>query len=483
MLKSVIAYCLRFVDNCRKKKQDRSTGQLSREELDSALLKIIKKAQEAEFASELKCLQEKNPLPRKSKLLQLDPFLDARGVLRVGGRLKNSNLSENQKHQVILPHQHPLTTLIIQNCHFTNLHAGFQLLWSTLRRDYWILRARDTIRHLVRRCVTCRKVRAETAQQLMGSLPSPRVNPGRPFEHCGLDYAGPFSTSVMKVRSTKTFKSFFCIFVCLATKAVHLEAVSDLSTEAFLASYKRFVARRGISSHIYSDCGTNFVGADHELQKMLESSQHNSVVAHQLSQQGTTWHFNPPSAPHQGGLWEAGVKRTKYHLKRVIGENRLTFEEFQTLLCQVEACMNSRPLCALSADPSDFDALTPGHFLVGGPLNAVPEGDLQEIKFNRLSRWQKVQQMLQHWWTRWRQEYLSNLQQRFKWAEKRENLAVGDLVTIKDDNLPPTKWKLGRIININPGNDDCVRNVTVKTAEGELKRTIAKLCPILRHDE
>ena len=481
-LKRVTAYCIRFIQNC-KQPNSRTVGELSCEELESALQSLIKQVQSSFFGPEIKNLNLKKEVKPTSKILQLHPFLDLRGILRVGGRLHKANLPESVKHPIILPHNHHLTDLIIQDCHLTTLHGGFQLIWTTLKQKFWILRARDTIRHHVRRCVVCRRQRAETAKQLMGSLPSARVNPGRAFCHTGVDYAGPFQIRPFKGRSKITFKCYFSIFVCLATTAVHLEAVSELTTEAFIAAFKRFVSRRGVCSHMYSDCGTNFIGADAELKALLESSQHNSTLTHHLADKGITWKFNPPGAPHQGGLWEAGVKSVKHHLRRVIGSTTITFEEFQTVLCQVEACLNSRPLCAISCDPEDLSVLTPGNFLIGCALTAVPEPDLTHIKLNRLSKWQLTQQMFQHFWRRWSAEYLSSLQQRFKWSSKRSNLAIGDLVIIKDENLPPMKWDLGRVIAVHPGADSCVRVVTVKTARGELKRPVVKLCPILYNDE
>ena len=439
--------------------------------------------QELEFSSEVRSLKLSKQVPVSSKLRQLNPFVDLRGILRVGGRLQKAEIPEQVKHQIILPHNNQLTELIIRHYHLQNLHAGFRLLFSTIQRQFWILRARDVIRHFVRKCVVCRKQRAETAYQLMGSLPSPRVNPGRPFLHCGVDYAGPYTIRQFKGKGGKTWKCYFALFVCMSTKACHLESVTELSTEAFIATFKRFISRRGPSSHMYSDCGTNFVGADNEMKMLLESSNHNQLLNRHLTDQGITWHFNPASAPHQGGLWEAGVKSTKYHLKRVIGQNILTLEEFNTVLCQVEACLNSRPLCALSSDPSDFNVLTPGHFLIGEPLTAIPEPDLTEIKINKLSRWQHAQQIVQHFWRRWSSEYLTSLQQRFKWTSKRADLQVGDLVIVKEDNLPPNKWKMGRVILVHPGEDALVRVVTVKTGTGEVKRPVVKLCPILFNDE
>ena len=212
-----------------------------------------------------------------------------------------------------------------------------------------------------------------------------------------------------------------------------------------------------------SDCGTNFVGADKELQLLLSQAAHNSIINHQLASEGISWKFNPPGAPHQGGLWEAAVKSFKVHFPRVVGAATLTCEELGTLLCQIEACLNSRPLCPLSSDPSDLHSLTPGHFLIGRPVTALPESDLTHLQLNRLSRWQLVQQATQHFWRRWSSEYLSTLQQRFKWSTRHQNLQVADLVLIRDENQPPTKWAMGRVIAVHPGADQLVRVVTLRT--------------------
>ncbi|CAG7784714.1 unnamed protein product [Allacma fusca] len=190
------------------------------------------------------------------------------------------------------------------------------------------------------------------------------------------------------------------------------------------------------------------------------------------------WHFNPPSTPHFGGLWESGVRVVKVNLKRVIGTTTLNFEEFATLLAQVESCVNSRPLSPSSSNPEDLTALTAGHFLIGAPLNSLPEPDLTDTKLSRLSRWQLCEQLSQHFWKRWHTEYLLQLQQRHKWNSSSENLKEGTLVLLKDERLPPTQWKLGRILQVHPGHDGLVRVVTIKTSTGEFKRPIVKLCPL-----
>lgn len=194
---------------------------------------------------------------------------------------------------------------------------------------------------------------------------------------------------------------------------------------------------------------------------------------------GLTWHFIPASAPHFGGLWEAGVRSFKHHLKRVVGAHTLSQLELATLLCQIEACLNSRPLIALTDDPESFEALTPGHFLIGRPLISVPEPSLLDVNDNRLSRWQRVQAMSEHVWRAWARDYLHTLHQRTKWQSVKSNLKVNDLVLLKNNLLPPAKWELARIVATHPGNDGLVRVVTLRTAKTTLKRPITQICPLL----
>lgn len=191
----------------------------------------------------------------------------------------------------------------------------------------------------------------------MGQLPSARVTPARPFKTSGVDYAGPINIRTSKGRGHHSYKGYICLFVCMVTKAIHIEVVSDLTTQGFLAAFKRFVSRRGYCSDLWSDNGTNFVGASKELNKLfyLEDSGIHKELLETLALKGTTWHFIPPHTPHFGGLWEAGVKAVKFHLKRVIGDLMLTYEELSTVLAQIEACLNSRPLSRIESATGDFD--------------------------------------------------------------------------------------------------------------------------------
>lgn len=302
----------------------------------------------------------------------------------------------------------------------------------------------------------------------MGELPSPRVTVSRPFTKTGVNFFGP--VYVRPVPRRTAVKAYVAVFICLCTKAVHLELVSDLSTDRFLQALRRFVSRRGKCSDIYSDNGTNFVGARNkltEIGKLMTDHNHRDRITRELARDKITWHFNPPSAPHFGGLWEAAVRSAKTHLIRVIGEIPASSEDFSTLLTQVEACLNSRPLTAMSDDPNDYEALTPAHFLVGSSLHALPDSEVTNIPMNRLNRFQLIQQKVQHFWIRWRREYLSQLQARTKRWKPAIPVEIGKLVVIKDENSSPTRWKMGRIVAVHPGEDNVVRVVTLKTATGE----------------
>ena len=481
----VTAWCVRFIHNCRKKcsAQLNLVSPLMASELIYAHNIVIRLVQQKHFPDELTALKCDKPVSRKSKLLSLNPFLDSDGVIRVGGRLQHATMDDYAKHPIILPPYSHHTKLLIHSSHMDHFHGGNKLIWCHLRSRYYIFSARNAIKFELRKCVTCRRHRAETMKQIMAPLPPSRVNIGRAFQSCGVDFAGPYNLRIMKVRSNKLHKAYFCIFICMATKAVHLEPVGDLSTDAFLAALDRFASIRGTPTTIHSDCGTNFKGADKELQTLFTSQQHKDNVTNYGSHKGITWHFNSPGAPSHGGLWESGVKSVKHHLKRVVGDRSLTYEEFDTILKKISAFLNSRPLCPLTSNPEDFDVLTPGHFLIGGPLTAITHPNLTEVKINKLTRWQLTEQTVQHVWNRWRTEYLTTLQQRWKWQQKGESVAVGDLVVIHEENIPSTQWKLARVSELHPGPDGNVRIVTLKTATGSLKRPILKLTPILSAKE
>ena len=481
----ILAYCMKFISLCKmhvlKEVDSESKYYLSAAERKRASNFIISYIQNVFFSDELQCLKSDKPLKGTSKLCSLHPFIDTDGLLRVGGRIQNSDLTYNAKHPIILPADHQFCKLLVNDFHIKHLHAGLSLLATIINQNYWIIKGKKLMKRCINKCVTCHRYRTLSNEQLMGSLPPQRVRLDRPFLHCGLDYAGPITLKFNKGRGTKTTKGYIALFVCMAVKAYHIEAVSDLTSEAFIGALRRFVARRGVPSCIYSDNGSNFVGAKRkisDLQRIIRENQNNKEIMDFFSKSFIKWKMIPPASPHFGGIWEAGIKAVKFHLKRVIGETILTFEELSTLLSQVEAVLNSRPLIKVSdSDINSLEALTPSHFLAGDVITSLPDREkILELKL--LSRWELVQKIKCSFWKRFQREYLSSLQQRSKWTKKQSNIKIGDLVLVKEDNVPPGMWPLGKIISVHPGNDGLIRVVTVKTAKSILKRPIVKLAPL-----
>ena len=315
--------------------------------------------------------------------------MDKDGLIRVGGRLQAVVLDYDQKHQVILPSKCHLSKLIAQHEHTRLLHGGPQLMHSTIRQRYRITKGRMVCRKIVYSCVKCFRMQAVSASHPMGNLLSLRVNPARPFLNCGVDYAGPFVIHQGRRRSKTKVKGYASLFICLATKAIHIELISDLTTEAFLAALRRFMARRGRSHNIYSDNATCFKGANNtlcELRKILNSDAVQEKINDFMTTEGVRWHFIPPASPHFGGRWEAGIKSMKHHMCRVTGNACISFEEMSTILTQIDACLNPRPLCQIPSDTNNPQALTSGYFLIGQHLMALPDTDYSIVPMNRLSR-------------------------------------------------------------------------------------------------
>ncbi|XP_075163194.1 uncharacterized protein LOC142235822 [Haematobia irritans] len=335
--------------------------------------------------------------------------------------------------------------LFLDFIHGFLLHAENNLMLRTIREEYYISRLRSAIKKCIRNCKICLVYRQKVQNQIMAALPTERSTLSLPFSYTGIDFAGPFSIKTASTRQAPYQKGYVCVFVCFSTKAIHLELCSNLSSDSFLAAFMRFVGRRGLPQKIMSDNGTNFVGAERSLR--YEFSQFIKVAANDITAKythhGFQWSFIPPNAPHMGGLWEAGVKSFKTHFKKVTQNSKYTFEEFATLLVRIEAVLNSRPLSPITDNSSELLALTPGHFLRGASLVAFPEILPDNLSFQ--DRWQRLKVQQHQFARRWKDEYLKELQKRNKWRNSKENMNIGQLIVVKDDQLPPCEWRLGRI--------------------------------------
>lgn len=474
-LQRIVAWCLRFIKNCRLPKNERSVGPISSHELNASHDAIVKCTQNTYFCSEIALIKNSKFV---SSLRKLSPFVDAHGFLRVGGRISQADLPYNSKHPLLLPKKCHITTLIIEHFHNVYLHVGPRSLQGILCKRYWIVSARSVIRSVLSKCITCFKCNPTSIQPYMGTLPAERLKPNKVFDHVGCDLGGPFYIKSSLNRNAKILKCYMCLFVCFSTKAVHIEVLSDLSADCFLATLDRFVARRGLCSCLHSDNGTNFVAAAKQLKEVCNFfNENDNKIADGCATRSIEWKNIPPTAASMGGLWEAGIKSAKRHLLRAVGDKALTFEELTTVFCKIEAVMNSRPLCPLSNNPDEFETLSPGHFLIGQSLLAVPEHGLQDVATNRLSRWQCLQKISQTFWKKWSDDYLHTLQQRAKWFTSPPNIKIGDLVLIKSELIRPLNWVRARVERLHEGPDKIIRVVTLRTQKGIVKRPVNKVCP------
>ena len=485
VLKRVTAWMFRFIKNVCSSTSASSERHpsLTVAELIAAENYWISIVQKESFPEELDLLRAKLPLPKSTRLLPLHPFLDkSQSILRVGGRLSHSKLCYSKMHPIILHGVHPVTKLIVETEHLRLMHAGPTLLSSSLSQRFHIIGLRMPARSVTRQCVTCKRQSVKPSDQLLGQLPAERVTPASTFNKVGVDYAGPFQIKYGHVRKPIVLKAYICLFVCLAVKAVHLELVSDLTAEAFIAALRRFVARRGCPSLIWSDHGTNFVGANRELREFnvfLSSQITQGAISEFCSSHNIEWKYIPERSPHFGGLWESAVKSVKNHLKCIVSPVKLPFEEFITVLTQVEACLNSRPLIPNnSTDDDGIEVLTPGHFLIGKPVTALPDPQISYRAVALLRRWHLCQCLVRHFWQRWENEYLSSMNKLSKWR----NVTVGDIVILQESGTVPTKWPLGRVLQTYPGQDNLMQVVTLKTAQGTYKRPVSKIAVLLPVD-
>ncbi|XP_075163779.1 uncharacterized protein LOC142236428 [Haematobia irritans] len=476
----VLAYVYRFYFNTLK---HRESTKFSRLELTSEEIKLVKDrliivCQKLYFPEEHSCLTIREKLPQKSSILTLNPFIDVHGIMRVNGRLVNAgHLSYNERYPVLIPYCSEFARLLVKHVHLITLHGGNQVMLRVLRSCYWIPKLKTMIRSTIHSCVPCVRYKNNQSKQLMAALPPERSTFSRPFTNTGVDFAGPFEVKSYSARCCKITKGYVCIFVCFSTKAIHLELTSDLSTPTFMAAFARFFSRRGCPESIYSDNGTNFVGAARmlrkERQEFINGLRGEVVTAHNF--QDIKWHFIPPGAPHMGGLWEAGVKSFKAHLKKCCINQRHTFEELNTLLARIESCLNSRPLSPSSDDSEDLNPLTPGHFLIGTPLLTPAEPELGDNNMSLINRWQRLRVQHHYFCRRWKEEYLKELHKRYKWKYPQRSIQRDDMVVVRQDNTPPNEWLLGRVTKVYNGSDNRTRVVDLRTTTGVITRPITKL--------
>ncbi|XP_075163072.1 uncharacterized protein LOC142235697 [Haematobia irritans] len=470
----VVSYIFRFYNRLRRNGNvdTNSSIDLTHNEIVCSKKRLISLSQKHYFKREYDAILLKNPLPKDSPLIPINPFIDQDDILRVNGRLAHSTLPYNESHPIILPGNSRLCCLFLSHLHNFLVHADCLLMCRMVQTEFYISRLKPRVKSIIRKCKVCIIFKQKSCSQIMAPLPLDRCTITPPFHITGLDFAGPFELKTSHLRKAPIVKGYVSVFVCFSTKAIHLEPCSDLSSAAFEATFARFVGRRGLPRRVVSDNGRNFVGASRvllrEFSKFIKSTTKD--ISDKYASHGFEWSFIPPHAPHMGGLWEAAVKSFKHHFKRIAGSYKFTYEQFATILARIEGVLNSRPISAISEDPSDLTALTPGHFLKGSPMLSLPEPLAQNMSL--INKWTKLKALHHQFAVQWKDDYLKSLQKRYKWKQPNSNVKIGDLVVLIDDLMPPSEWRLGRIEQIHSGPDGNIRVVDVRTATGLVSRPI-----------
>jgi hypothetical protein len=484
-LKKQVAIWLKFVEFLKNKKTFQPAA-ISVETMERAELEIIRSVQRRSFMSELKLIESRpkviscndrtwNKVIKKSSFIyRLDPFIDKQGLLRVGGRLRNSELEKRIKYPIILPQSSHATELVVRFCHEQVQHSGRGFTLNEVRtRGYWIIRGNSVVRSVIYKCVKCRALRGKVGEQKMADLPQDRVTPSPPFTYCAVDLFGPFIIR----EGRKELKRYGCLFTCLACRAIHIETTNSLDTDSFINALRRFIARRGDIRELRSDQGTNFAGADAELRRALDEMNQEDIKKYLLKNGADykyfIWKRNPPFASHMGGVWERQVRSVRMVLSSLLKNHGsiLDDESFRTLLTEVEAVVNSRPLTTDSLSDSGSPVpLSPINLLtMKSKVAMTPPGCFQRADLYCRRRWRRVQHLANEFWDRWRKEYLVSLQPRTKNIGKRRNFQIGDIVLLKDTELSRNDWPMAKIIEVHwDDKQECVRSVKLLIATRNL---------------
>uniref|UniRef100_A0A182VT46 Integrase catalytic domain-containing protein n=1 Tax=Anopheles minimus TaxID=112268 RepID=A0A182VT46_9DIPT len=472
-LQRAVAYVWRFINNARQPKASRIKGPLTHLELQQAERTVLIQAQRQEYPDEYRTLQEgvantktrRIYLKKSSPLFRRSPYLDEDGVIRLHGRIDAcQHISDEMKRPIILPKTGHLTDLIIDDYHRRYQHANHQTVMNEVRQKFDVPALRSACHRIRNNCAKCKIRIATPTVPMMCELPAARLSPFcRPFSFTGIDYFGPFLVAVGRRQE----KRWGVLFTCLTIRAIHIEVASSLSTSSCIIALRNFIARRGTPLEIYSDRGTNFIGANRELKEAMAKINTNELIE-VMHLPDTKWNFNPPAAPHFGGAWERLVQTVKRTLNNMQFTRTPSDAVFTNWLIEVEMIVNSRPLTQVPVENEEEAPLTPNHFILGSSAGTKPLSILDDSTACLRNNWKASQSYANVFWRKWVASYLPTLTRRSKWFQTQRTLKEDDLVLIVDDNLPRGCWPKGRVVRTVPSKDGEIRQVHVKLANGKV---------------
>ena len=425
-------------------------------ELQEAMTVIIQAVQSESFPEELKAerraAESNKPqtVPKSSKLYRLDPFVDNNGVLRVGGRLRRATLEYGERHPVLMPSKNHVADLIARHYHKQVHHQGRQITHGAVRQaGFWLIGGHNTVTRELNKCVTCKKLRGPAIEQHMADLPADRTEVAPPFSNVGFDVFGPWMIRSRKTRrGAANSKCWGLVFTCLSSRAVHIELLESMDASSFICALRRLFALRGPVSILRCDRGTNFIGGKSELGDALREMDQCKVKGY-VTNHGCEGILNPPHASHFGGAWERQIGTIRCVLDAMfaeLGSHQLTHELLVTLMAEVTAIVNARPISAIPTDADEPQPLSPSMLLTmkTRPLGPPP-GNFVPPDIYARCRWRRVQYLADQFWIRWRREYLQSMQTRAKWQETKRNLRAGDVVLVREEEAFGNDWPIGKV--------------------------------------
>ena len=412
-------------------------------------------------------LKKGKPVPKTSSLLKLNPMLE-NGVMRSNTRLRNADaISKDIKFPIILPKKNHVTNLVVKYHHESEHHEmGVNFTINHLREKYLVVHARQEVKCCVSSCAECKNPTDGTIAWYSSGNDRKTLR-----ELCDrLRRSVLYFTK--QGRGKVRAKRYLCLFLCLQTHCCHLEMATSLDVSGFMNALVRMTARRGWPKKMLSDNGTNFVAAKKEIRALVEQLDQKQIER-ATANKGITWYWNPPVAPHFGGVFESMIKSAKRAIAAVLPNADVDDKELQTIFTGVESLLNSRPLTMISDDPNDELVLAPNHFLLGQMGGDIVPENVDTTVFNAKNRWRRIQELVRHVWKRWMKEYIPHIGSRKKWFSPKKNLKVGEVVVVIDADMARRDWKVGRIEQVYPGNDGLVRVVDVKVRGRTLRRPIS----------
>lgn len=389
VLRRKIMIILRFVYNARAK----SKGLLKRtqpvfnfcdrDEYRDAEKCLYRLVQREVYTNEANILEENRGrstedfkfVNKSSPIFATNPYMDDDGLIRANGRINAAKgVQDLVKQPIILPRDHHVTNLIVHFYHRKFHHQNDETVTNEIRQIFSIPKLRVVVKKVAKSCQWCKIVKANPEPPMMVDLPEARMQSyTRPFSFCGIDYFGPMLVKVGR----RTEKRWGVLITCLTTRAIHIEIAHSLTTDSCILCLRNFMARRGVPTEIYSDNGTNLKGASRELNEALLEVDRN-IMMKELSSPNTKWKFNPPAAPHMGGVWERLVQSVKKTLNQISVTQNPSDDLLNSMMLEVENIINTRPLTYLPLDSDQDEALTPNHFILGSSSGIKPISEFSD---------------------------------------------------------------------------------------------------------